>query len=299
MFAPIGYISVHKLIYEKLNIRWPDIFKREINERKELYGGDLARVMRSIILFSPADCYESFIIDSIKGRLFIASPSGTVLDFYPPHGVNSDFLFESINPLLYCCEEFNSDDAEPFPEGLWRPAYVNFNAMRQRFIEIIQNEAPLKPREFRSFTESLPTGFTSIPTWYNRDGYFISSNGARLAQRALPEYLAASLPPIDVLNSFEGWALCVREDFEPDQDLKVHIQEGALLKKIEGNNRGNGRPAHLRSAIAGIYLSNPDIFKNKHSWGDLMRTLEKEHGLRASKETIKRAIDPIMEQNPN
>lgn len=291
MFAPIGYISVHKLIYEKLNIRWPDIFKREINERKELYGGDLSRVMRSIVLFSPVDCCENRIMNSIRGNLCIASPLGTILDFHPPSEIASGFLFESISPLLYCCEEFNFDDAEPFPEGLGCPAYVNFNAMRQRFIEIIQNKTPLKMREFRDFTRSLPTGFTSIPTWYNRNGYFISSTGARLAEKALPARISLSLPPIDALNSFEGWALCVRDDFMIDQETQDYINGKSIPDEVEDEVNRTGRPSHLRKAIGDIYASSPHIFENRRSWAGIMRWLEKEHGLKASKETIKRAIE--------
>lgn len=291
MFAPVGYISIHKFIFDTLNITWPEVFKREIDERKELCHGDLSRVMRSIVLWSPVDDYERRIINSIKSELFIASPSGVVLDFYPPSEASAGFVFESISPLLYCSDVFNLADDEPFPEGIVCHTYADFNAMRQRFIEIIQNAAPLKLREFRSFIRSLPTGFTNIPTWYNRNGYFISSEGARWARKAMPESLSLALPPIDALSPFDGWALCVRKDFEFDQSQRLSVEKGSLFNEADANNRGNGRPAHLREAVANLYLSNPDMFKNRNSWNSLMRALDKQHGLKVSKETIKRAME--------
>ncbi|MBX8812139.1 hypothetical protein HBA91_05855 [Ochrobactrum sp. MR34] len=291
MFAPSGYISVHKLIYGRLGVKWRDILKRGAIERQERTNGNLQEAMRSIACYSPVDLCEMLILRSIRDDLFIASPSGMVFNFYPPCEANSDSIAQPISPIIYCSGTPLSDYDEALIEGVWSAEKKSFNAIRDRLTKAYLEKRETDQAEFKRFLTGLGAGFSGVPMWYSRTGYFVSTKGAQCVRNIAPAFLSRAAPIIKELEPFEGWSLCVREDLVIDQEMQNYIDGKAIPEITEAEGNKTGRPSHLRDAIAEIYANSPHIFENRQSWAKTMRWLEKEYGLKASKETIKRAIE--------
>lgn len=290
MFAPIGYISVHKLIYEKLNIRWKDVFKREFENWVELCDGDANKAIRSTLVFGPSDEAERMLFNELKSHMFICSPSGTIFDFYPPKSAMSDLCFEHVDPLMIASEIFAIDGGYVFPQEIIKLSRANISEVRALSLKIFQDNSNGINVRTAEYLRIASSGFLSIPTWYSRDGYVLSCQFMDWARSQMDNITGSYFPSMDPLRKFEGWALCVKDDFQVTDTLKSFLSGEVNLSDAQIAEKQNGRPAVLREGIASLYISRPEIFEQKRSWGWLARVLEREHGIIASKDTIKRAI---------
>ncbi|QNQ63583.1 hypothetical protein IB024_15145 [Brucella sp. 6810] len=290
MFAPIGYISVHKLIYENLNIRWKDIFIREFENWVDLCDGDANKAIRSTLVFGPSDEAERMLFNEIKRNMFICSPAGDVFDFYPPKGITSDLCFEHVDPLMIASEIFCIEDGYVFPQEIIKLSRANLDEVRALSLKIFQDNSSGNSVRTTEYLRIASSGFLSIPTWYSRDGYVLSCHFMDWARSKMDNIIGSYFPSIDPLRKFEGWSLCVKDDFQVTDTLKSFLIGDVPLSDAQVAEKQNGRPAVLREGIASLYISRPEIFEQKRSWAWLARVLEREHGIIASKDTIKRAI---------
>lgn len=227
---------------------------------------------------SLSDMLEDYLFATIARNVCICSPDGTVLRF-------------SLNNMLAMPDV----DFVPLNEAL---------AIASKS----KNVGSLPAHFAHSYGLSLAgdvivedAGHMRLPFWYERQSGTITLEGYDFLEKCNYDGLHHFHRLAQTIRPFEGWALCVPEAFI-ENELNSRFRE--LLQKTVHDDpiirRSGGRPAVTRMKTREAYVR---LFPDGHNdtpWLEVLRKVNRETGLNASLDTLKRAAsDVCTQQNPD
>jgi hypothetical protein len=289
MFCPQGFTSLSDL---ENRLTW-DFQDKLIKHISSWYEGDDDSRFGEIILRTHTmwDFAEYSFLRSIEKHAHICSPSGVLLKFDMRElRTRTEFWELSITQL----EDIVRDkpDLPPIPK--------NFNRMYDLvLVPFDEIAAEAKEKNQSLFKVAREHGYEifhqDLPFFYERSFYTISLAAVDYV-RKLRE-LGAELPRaeleenadvIDVLRPFEGWALCVPNEYVADHWPKVFAEEA--LRENQNLPSSAGRPPIVRVETLATYRRLFPMGHGGMSWPRVMQQVNRASGHQASIDTLKRAL---------
>lgn len=302
MFCPKGFVPLSDLATK---------FPQELGE---LYLATMVRAVRKLASekislettrLTLADFLEWYLLETVCENTYASSPSGTVIRIHL-----RSILEEYKEYRLFGFNFVRLMVREEIPDDFYRAYRLMFAMSDEGILELARTLE--EPPQIAWPVEKT---YRSLPLFYERIGYTVSlaayewaSNAKILNHDDDPE-LTRYFPARDfahaanLLRPFEGWALCVDDDFANQgwPEALKREQSGFLRDPQFFDSAGNvgkngGRPASIRNAAAIAYARAYPRGHGQIPWKVVLQNVEYAVGAKLSLDTLKRAIDGLHEQ---
>lgn len=275
MFCPLGYEPISRLVD-----RVPKyVFDRFYNSHIEKFSNE----SRYALSVSVSDFIEVAMWVIVNEQLHICSPKGDLLKV--------DFrLFRSDHFTVQDLENLENNKKIDISPSIEKSLCLNY------LIDAVDFENESKKRSIGYWELSKELGYQynyfSVPLFYERQCYTISLIGYREFSKVDYIELDWIRPAIAVAAEFEGWSLCVPEDFAKDGwDAAWSENERKIYNSPEDGLLG--RPPVLRTEAIFAYKN---LYPNGHgskSWPLVAREINKQTNRSMSVDTVKRAVKEL------
>lgn len=208
----------------------------------------------------------------------------SAIDFWEFSHVDLEHVLETYKDIAEYPEHFRSMfRLFSFPREGFETDYIKY-----------KNERDGKTSAWEFVTDFLNGGHQhhKIPMFYERQGFTITLEAFDLLSKfnfvEIPDYSNTAR----IMRPFEGWSLCVREEFASGSAISRAI-EGVWTETTAASTPTGGRPSVLRDEMAAAYKR---VFPEGHSpnsWYYALRKVSEITGRTASVDTLKRAVSRI------
>ncbi len=284
MFSPMGYVSLVELksrIPENVaKVYFDDIV--EMSNDIDKRAPRLAPFLQNTTL---ADFLEILLLRSVCEHTFVASPSGVLQKLY---------LKPFFDAHSYAGFQVGTDeglDIEKLPRN-----FIDAYQLKSLPTDVIASKYNSVRPDLKKFVTShgLLNYHRRIPIFYERMAFSISMQAYDWVNQNNSQQAKFYAHAAQLFRPFEGWAICVTEDYARSGWLEyMQTERMGIISPIlfQDNNRNyGGRPATAREAAATAYR---ELFPEGHgtvAWKEVLRKVIAKTGVELSRDTLKRAI---------
>lgn len=287
MFCPEGFQTLAGL-ENYLPVGLYDKAERSVMEIIPESFTDPKLAIDFLFTISPQDFLESKILRAVEKNAYICSPDGKLLKF-DLSGLLSAVEFWEFSYADLSRATQDHPELGEIPDS-FRHAFRLSAMDKADFVEEFNREGRSGIDGVLDLAKDFNILYSHqiIPMFYERVAYTITLQSYDVINRYNYIEIDEAHDIVRILRPFEGWSICVREEFVKDE------LASSYRRQIEGPMRPTtptaGRPSTIRSRTLAAYQ---ELFPEGHegrAWLEVLRTVNKASGHSASLDTLKRAV---------